>query len=390
MACVSTRVVACVLALLGAGVVAGCAGSPAPAPGPPAPALAPATGTDRLAGVCPSTVVIQDLWEPGADQAAWYQLVGPDPTVDVARKRVVGPLVAGGKDTGVKIEIRSGGAAIGFVTAPAQMYLDRSITLGAAHTDQLISTSASQPVTAVFALMTKSPHMLMWDPASHPDWRGIADIGRSNAKVVVAKDNIFPALLVAKGLIKPDQVDAGYTGAPARFVADPTIAQQGYATNEPYIYEHEVPAWDKPVRYQLLADVGYDIYPQALGVRTGDLEQLAPCLTRLVPILQRAQRDFITDPGPTNKLIVDTVARFNDGWTYSAGVADHAVAVMKRLKLVANDSSGALGGMDPRRIQASIDTLGPILANSGAKVKQGLRADDIATNRFIDPRLRLN
>ena len=115
------------------------------------------------------------------------------------------------------------------------MYLDRAITLGAVRTDLAIATSAKQPVTAVVAPTNKSPQILMWDPASHPDWHTIADIGASNAKVVVAKDAMWTPLLVAKGLVKPEQLDTGYTGAPARFIADPTIAQQGYATAEPYV-----------------------------------------------------------------------------------------------------------------------------------------------------------
>jgi hypothetical protein len=223
----------------------------------------------------------------------------------------------------------------------------------------------------------------------HPDWRGAADIGASGAKVVVARDNTFMPLLTAKGLIKPAQVDTGYTGAPTRFVTDPTIAQQGYATADPYIYQHEVPAWGKTVRYQLLADLGYSVYPGALSVRSGDLAALAPCLRRLVPILQQAQLDYLREPGPANHVIVDAATRYNDGWTYSTGVADYAAATMRRLGIVADDSSGALGGQDPARVQSTIDTLGPILAASGANVKPGLKAADIATNQFIDPSIKL-
>ncbi|GAA5150531.1 nitrate ABC transporter substrate-binding protein [Pseudonocardia eucalypti] len=378
------------LSLMLTGLLAGCAGGP-PEPARPAPAaLPPAEGNQRLAGVCPETVVIQDVWEPDANQAAEYQLIGPGYTIDADHKRVSGPLVVGGKDTGVKVEVRSGGAAIGFGTVPAQMYLDRSITLGSVHGDLAIATSANQPVTAVVAPLNKSPMSLMWDPATHPDWRGVADIGRSGAKVVVAKDSFYAPLLVAKGLIKADQVDTGYTGAPARFVADPSIAQQGYPTSEPYIYEHEVPSWGKPVSYQLLADVGYNIYPQGLSVRTGDLESLSGCLARLVPIIQRAQVDYLNNSGPTNELLVEVVNRYNSGWTYSRGVADYAAKMLRDLRIVTNDRGGALGGMDPARVQSMIDTMAPVLTRTGATVKPGLRAADVATNRFIDPAIRLS
>jgi hypothetical protein len=374
-------------ALLAAGLVA-CSGPPAP-PVPGAGALPPATGAQRLDGVCPATVVFQEGWEPQAEEAARYQLLAGGYTIDAAHKQVSGPLVAGGRDTGVRVEIRAGGPAVAFATTQARMYLDKSIMLGEVPTDRAIATSADQPVISVVSTLVKSPQMLMWDPVHHPDWRGAADIGASGAKVVVARDNTFMPLLTAKGLIKPAQVDTGYTGAPTRFVTDPTIAQQGYATADPYIYQHEVPAWGKPVRYQLLADLGYSVYPGALSVRSGDLAALAPCLRRLVPILQQAQLDYLREPGPANHVIVDAATRYNDGWTYSTGVADYAAATMRRLGIVADDSSGALGGQDPARVQPTIDTLGPILAASGANVKPDLKAADIATNQFIDPSIKL-
>jgi hypothetical protein len=353
------------------------------------PGLPTATGEQRLAGVCPDPLVIQSHWEPGAEGGAEFQLVGPGHVIDATRKRISGPLVIDGKDTGITIEIRAGGAAIGFASVPAQLYLDRSITLGHARTDTAISVSGKFPLTAVIAVMNKSPQALMWDPASHPDWRGIADIGRSSTPVVLAKDGNFAPFLVAKGLIKQSQIDLGYTGTPARFLADPTIVQQAYATDEPYIYQHELPAWGRPVAYQLLADVGYTIYPDALSVRSGDLTGLSGCLKRLVPIVQKAQVDYLREPGPANQLIVDTVAHYNDGWTYSLAVANYAVATAKRLRLVGNDTSGPLGGMDPARVQDTINTFAPLLRQAGAAVKPGLAATDIATNEFLDPAIRL-
>ena len=378
-----TRLVVVLVGLL----LAGCSG-----PGPSAGSssgLPPAPEEQRLAGVCPETVVVQQNWEPEAEYAGVYALVGPGYTVDADRKRVSGPLVVGGRDTGVRIEIRAGGAAIGFGAISAQMYLDRSITLGMIGTDGAIKSSAGQPVTAVISPMAKSPQILMWDPASHPDWRTIADIGRSDATVVVQKDALYAQMLVERGLLRADQIDQGHTGSAVRFVADPTIAEQGYATAEPYVFQHEVPSWGKPVRYQLLSDVGFGIYPDALSVRTGDLPALAPCLRRLVPVLQRAQVEYMAAPGPVNRLIADLVTRYADGWSYSIGVADYATRVMREQGIVANDVTGPLGGMDPSRVQATIDTFAPIVARSGAQPKPGLTAADIATNQFLDPSIRL-
>ena len=351
--------------------------------------LAPASDAVKLAGVCPSTVVMQYDWEPEAEHSAAYQLVGPGYTIDGDKKRVTGPLVIDGMDTGVKIEIRAGGPAIGFQSVASQMYVDKGITLGAVTTDGAISASTSQPVTAVVSPLEKSPQMLMWDPATHPAWTGISDIGKSDVKVVVSSGTVYSSLLEEKGLVRGSQFDTSYDGAPARFVASPDIVQQGFATAEPYIYQHEVSAWNKPVKYQLLADVGYNVYPEALSVRTSDAQTLAPCLKKLVPIIQKAQVDYLSNPGTANKLIVETVGKFNDSWTYSDGVADFAAKAMKDLGIVKNDTTGSVGGMDPARVQSAIDTFGPILSSSGAKVKGGLKASDLATNEFIDPGVTL-
>ncbi|HEX3815261.1 MAG TPA: nitrate ABC transporter substrate-binding protein [Mycobacteriales bacterium] len=349
-----------------------------------------ATGADKLAGVCPSTVVVQQDWEPEAEHSGVYSLIGRGYTIDANKKRVTGPLVIGGKDTGVKIQVRAGGSAIGFQGVTAEMYIDKSITLGAVSTDGAIGSSVTQPVTAVVSQLDKSPQMLMWDPKSHPSWNSIADAGKSGSTVLVSKGVDYASLLEEKGLIKPKQIDQGYTGAPSRFVTDPKIVQQGFATAEPYIYQHEIKQWDKPVKYQLLADVGYNIYPEALSVRTGELSSLAPCLKKLVPILQQAQIDYLNNPGPTNNLITTAVEKFNDGWTYSTGVANYAASTMKQLGIVTDDASGALGGMDLKRVQSAINTFGPILKKGGAKVKSGLTAADIATDRFIDTHTKLD
>ncbi|MFI5954472.1 hypothetical protein [Cryptosporangium sp. NPDC051539] len=353
-------------------------------------ATAAATGSAQdLSGVCPATVVVQMDWEPEAEHSAAYALIGGGYTVDAKKKRVKGPLVSGGVDTGVDIEVRAGGSAIGFQSVSSQMYIDQDILLGAITTDGAIAASAKQPVTAVVAPLNKSPQMLMWDPESHPDVKSVKDLGAKNVTVVVSEGTLYAELLVKNGLIKKSQIDTSYDGAPARFVGDPKIAQQGFATAEPYIYEKEVPAWGKPVSYQLLADVGYNVYPEPLSVRSGELAKQAPCLKKLVPILQKAQASYLKDPSETNALLTDVVTKYNDGWTYSKGVADYAAKEMAELKIVANDASGPLGGMDPARVQQSIDTFAPLLQTSGATPKAGLKAADIIDTQFLDPSVKL-
>src|SRR5215204_6470055 len=69
-------------------------------------------GAVDLSADCPSPLVIQTDWFPEAEHGALYEMVGEGYTVDVASKVVRGPLVSGGEETGIEIEIRTGGPAI--------------------------------------------------------------------------------------------------------------------------------------------------------------------------------------------------------------------------------------------------------------------------------------
>ncbi len=175
--------------------------------------LEPAAESQNLAGVCPENVVVQLQWQPQSDMGGLFRMLGPGYAVDADDKSVTGPLVADGKDTGVDLTLRAGGPAIGFQSVTSQMYVDDSIALGVVHGDQVIAAAASQPVVAVTPLLKYSPAILMWDAETHPDWRTVADIGRSDASVVVSKEQLFPQWLVARGLLKESQLDTSYDGA---------------------------------------------------------------------------------------------------------------------------------------------------------------------------------
>ena len=73
--------------------LAACGGSDSSSDTTTAPA---AEGVDLLAAGCPETVSLQTDWNPEAEHGNLYQLVGPGYTVDTAKLRVTGDLMAGG------------------------------------------------------------------------------------------------------------------------------------------------------------------------------------------------------------------------------------------------------------------------------------------------------
>lgn len=376
------RIGVAALAVLLAGAATACSGDTTDGP---AVALEPAPVEQQLAGACPSTVVVQLQWAPETDSGPIFGLLGPGYQVDADNNKITGPLVADGKDTGVKLEIRAGGPAIGFQTVPSQMYVDQSITLGLAHSEHAIAAAGQQPIVAVTTLLRNSPQMLMWDPGTHPEWQGIADIGRSAKPIVVSKGQLYPDWLVARGLVQQGQVDASYDNSPSRFVTDPSFAQQGFANAEPFTYEHEVRAWHKPVAYQLLKDVGYEGYARTVNVRADKLAELRPCLRKLVPMIQQATARFKADPAPVNDVVVDVVSKNPKLTPYSAELAAFGSRALIDGGLIGNDTDGVLGSFDEARVQRIIDEFGPILRKGGANVPTGLTARDLVTKEFLDP-----
>lgn len=347
-----------------------------------------------LSGVCPATVVVQTDWNPEGDHGHLYQMLGANPTIDASGKKVTGDLVANGKPTGVKLEVRAGGPAIGYSKVSSQMYQDKSITLGYVSTDEAVSFSDKLPTTAVFAENDQSPMVIMWDPKTYPEVDSIKSLGKALEKkdgvVRYFNDAAYMSYLQDSGNLPKSVLDGSYDGTPSKFVVSQgKDAQQGFATAEPFVYENQVSAWGKPLDYQLINDTGYPIYPEAMAVKTGDLEELSPCLEKLVPVLQQADVDYFASPDATNEKIVDLVDQYDTGWVYDADVASYAVEQMKSLKIATDGENGYVGDMDEARMQQVIDLDTKIFEAQGSTLKEGLVPSDLYTNEFLDDSISL-
>lgn len=341
----------------------------------------------NLADVCPETIVIQTDWHAEAEHGGLYEMLGDGYDVDTNNYKAIGPLMAGDVDTGVDIEIREGGPAIGFEQVSATMYKDESIHLGYVSTSEAVQQAEQLPTVGVMAPFEKNPQILMWDPATYPDVNTIADLGARDILVRYFADATYIAYFVATGVLKESQLDGSYDGTPAVFVSEGgRIAQQGFASAEPYIYEHEVEAWMKPVRFQLVHDAGFESYSQTLAARAGELEELSPCFEKLVPIMQQAQVDFIEEPTRAVDIVLDLTETYDDGWIYGQEVADFSVEQQAALGIVSNGPDDTLGNFDEARVQGVISLLAPL---EGFEVASGVQPSDVMTNEFIDESIGL-
>ena len=337
-------------------------------------------GAPDLSEVCPATLSLQTDWFPEAEHGAVYNMIGDDYTIDGDNMIVSGPLVSEGEDTGIVWEVRTGGPAIGFSPVAAHVYASDDIQLGYANTEAQALQFADTPMISVVAPLEKNPQMIMWDPETLPDVNGIADLGKAGTTINVFGGGVFSEVFVAQGIWSEDQVDPSYDGSPAAFVsADGSIAQQGFASAEPYVYKNEVESWGKDVEFELLHDAGFEVYAATIGVRADLMEELDECLTELVPIIQKSTVSYYADPDRANAIIIDAVETFDSFWVYNADLAAFSVETQNELDLASNGDNDTVGDIDADRIQRVIDSM------TGANMDVAdITAEDIFTNKYID------
>jgi len=369
-----------------------------PAPEPtaepaPEPTDAPATETTDepaaegvdLSAVCPPKLVIQTDWFAESEHGGLYEMIGDDYTVDGPNMRVSGSLVAGGEPTGIELEVRSGGPAIGFAAPRAQIYTDDSINIAYSNIDAQALSWVDTPLIALMAPLEINPQIIMWDPQTWPDVHTIADVGEEGITVNIFGGFGFADVFVAQGIWSADQVDPSYDGSPARFIESLDIAQQGFASAEPFNYEFVFEEFGRRPAFQLLHDADYPIYSQTLSVLPESVEELADCWELFIPIAQQAQVDFVTNPDRANAMIIDAVEIFDSFWVYSPELAAYSVATQLELGLVGNGPDDTLGNFDEARLQQVID----LIRDAGADIPDDLVAADMYTNEFIDESIGL-
>ena len=359
----------------------------------PTTTVAPATSTTsggtsgvNLAGVCPDPVVMQLDWEPESEHGGLYELVGDGYTIDTSTKRVRGPLVASGQETGVDVEIRIGGNAVGFQQTGSLMYQDKDIFLGMIRLVEAMEFHEDLPVVGVFAMFEKSPFSVYWDPETYPNAETIADLKDEGVVIMLGRPDSFQDYWLARGIMDEDQMDLSDMGKPAAFIGrNGEWAEAGFATAEPFLYEFEVPEWGRAVKVQLIHDTGWEEYFQAMAVRAEDLAAEADCLEALIPIMQQSLVDYYANPGPTNDLILELIDEYQTGWIYTLAGAEYSHAKQLELGIVSNGPNDYLGDFDADRVAGLMELVAEVTPIDVS----GLQSGDVFTNEFIDTSIGL-
>jgi hypothetical protein len=338
----------------------------------------PATGVS-LADVCPATIVVQTDWFPESEHGGIYHLMGDDAVASKDTGAVTGSLVVNGEPTGVKLEIRAGGP---FLESPVvtEMYQDNAITFGYVGTDVAITRYNDAPTLAVFNALNINPQVVLWDATKHPEAKTIAEAAKTVKSFFVYGEPSWMQYFIAQGLINKDQLDSNYKGN--LLLATDDAAHQGFVTSEPYKYAN-LETGSITTGYQLIHEAGWNSYAQNFAIRKDRLEELRPCLEKVVPVIQQAQIDYIADPTRANALIISTVKTYDSWWSQSDGDVANGAASQKDLGIIGNGDTETFGDLEETRVNDFIAKATPILREQGLEIAD-LSASDITSNEFLD------
>jgi hypothetical protein len=338
--------------------------------------------TSELAAACPETIAVQTGWFPEAEYGPLYQVIGPEGEIDGSSGSYSGEV----GDTGVTFEVRAGGPFLGNTQASAQMYLDDTggLMLGLIDSDEAIENIEEAPTVSVVSYMQVPPQAIIFDPATY-DFEEISDVGESDATVLVFEGSTYQRWLIGAGLIREDQMDGSYTGAPDQFVASDgrAVLGSGYATLEPYTFAN-LPEWGEPLEAMLLYDAGYPIYGSSIAVRADQLEDNRGCLELLVPILQQSIIDYMDDPNAINQVITEFNEEIGDFWQTPIEQNEYAHEHLGEFGTFADGPDGVQGSFDPDRMAEILDVVVPVLEETGSDVPDDIAWEDFATNEFLD------
>lgn len=351
--------------------------------------------TTPLADVCPDPLIIQKDWLAQAEHGGFYQMIGA--AGEMSAGKYVGPLGS----TGIDLMILEGGGGIGLgdgETAYSALHLGNSragVTphLGYQELDNSFLFSKRFPTVGVFAPLDNAPQGLFWDKGTYPDgFRSLDDLKEfaESGKGMIYVSTIqrtFGLYLVQSGVSRDVFVE-GYRGDGENFVTNNgTWLNQGFVTSEPYSFSTGN-NWGKPIDAVTVGELGYRNYTGMLSVATPRLDELAPCLEKVVPIMQQAWIDYVNNPDEVNKLISD----FNEAghatswWKTPMGKMEYASKTLKERGIVGNGANDTLGDFDMERVAEMHAIVKPWLDE---RSDPDVKPEDVVTNRFIDPAIGL-
>ena len=264
-------------------------------------------------------------WRAQAEQGGFYQALA---TGEYEKRGLKVQIVQGGPGVNVPQLLAAGAVEAG-------MGSNSFIALNLAGEDV--------PVRAVAAMMQKDPQVLI----AHPD-QGIEGIEDLKGRPILLSDasvTAFWVWLKSKYGFEDSQIRK-YTFNAAPFLADKSVAQQGYLTSEPFTIEKTVGL--KP-RVFLLADNGYPSYAAMIFFPQSLIDKDPARVRAFVEASAAGWKSYLTgDPKPGDALIL------KDNPEMTQDLLDQAREKMREYNLVegGDATTGGIGVMTDGRWKA--------------------------------------
>jgi NitT/TauT family transport system substrate-binding protein len=192
---------------------------------------------------------------------------------------------------GLDVTIRMGGPQVNPLQLLAAGQLD--VAMG----DDLQTLGALEqglPITTIAATFQKNPTVII----AHPGVPSLEALkGKPIAIGAASNTTFWPWLKQRYGFTDDQKRPYGFSVQP--FLADRNLAQQGFATSEPYSIEK---GGVTPVVF-LLADLGYPPYSESLIVRQSAVRQRSDALRRFVLASAEGWKSYLANPAPAHALI---------------------------------------------------------------------------------------
>ena len=236
-----------------------------------------------IALVCAAPAFAQDLakmvfltnWYAQAEHGGFYQAVAEG----TYRKQ------------GLEVEVKMGGPQVNVV----QLLVGGQADLVMGYDLQTIKLiEQGLPVVTVGATFQKDPAALI----AHPDVKALPDLKTRTLLIGQASETTFWPWLKARYGFTDDQ-KRPYAFSVQQFLVDRNVAQQGYATSEPYSIEK---GGVKPVVF-LLADAGYPPYAQTIVTTRKVLQEKPELVRKFLQATAEGWRSYLKNPAPGNALI---------------------------------------------------------------------------------------
>lgn len=264
------------------------------------------------------------------------------------------------KAQGLDAEIRMGGPQVNVM----QLLLAGKADAVMGYDLQTIAAvEQGLPVVTIGAVFQKDPAALV----AHPDVKSMEDLRTRTLLIGQASETTFwPWLKKKYGFTDAQKRPYAFSVQP--FLADRKVAQQGYATSEPYSIEK---AGVKPVVF-LLADHGYPPYAQTIVTTRAVLEKRRDALQRFLRATAEGYRSYLAHPAPGNALIRKANPEMEDA------LLAYGVARMKSFGLVTGADAARNGilSMTDARWQQTFDFMtGAGLAQPGTDVHKAYTLD---------------